>query len=275
VALDISSVTALLQRWDASRLRALFARDPRHAAQWASVLAREGLAEAQLCYGRMLLEGTGVARDRVAALGWFHRAADQGHIDAVNMVARCLDNGWGTDEDPQSAAHWYRRAADAGHAWAQYNLGHLLLDGRGVERDVDAAFQYYRRAAEQQHERAMNLVGRCCEQGWGTPRDLAAAARWYRSSAQAGYFRGQFNWATLLLGAGRRDEAAAWFERAAAGGTPSVVRSIIDALARAGACPAGGSKLDRLYDRLACEVGGDAACDAPVARAAQTETVQS
>jgi TPR repeat protein len=64
----------------------------------------------------------------------------------------------------------------------------------------------------------MNLVGRCCEQGWGTARDPAAAAGWYQRSAEAGYFRGQYNWATLLLGQRRFDEAAQWFERAANGG---------------------------------------------------------
>ena len=90
-------------------------------------------------------------------------------------------------------------------------------------------------AAEQQHERAMNLVGRCCEEGWGTPRNLDAAADWYRRSAEAGYFRGQYNWASLLLKAGRFEEAASWFERAAAGGTAAMRRAVAELIARAGA----------------------------------------
>jgi TPR repeat protein len=232
MVLEIRSITSLLTRWSAPRLRALFGEDPRQAAQWASVLADEGLAAAQLCFGRMLLQGTGVPRDAMAALKCFRRAADNADIDAVNMVGRCLDNGWGTDEDSAAAAHQYRRAADVGHAWAQYNLGHLYLDGRGVARDVDQAYGCYLRAAEQGHERAMNLVGRCCEEGWGTPRDCAAAAGWYRRSAEAGYFRGQYNWASVLLKAGRADEAAAWFERAASGATPSVRSAVIDTIER-------------------------------------------
>ena len=137
------------------------------------------------------------------------------------MVGRCHDNGWGTPQDPEAAAEQYLRAAEAGHAWAQYNLGHLYLDGRGVAQDFAAAFLWYRRAAQQQHPRAMNLAGRCCEQGWGTPRDPAAAADWYRRSAEAGYFRGQYNWASDLLQAGRRDEAMPWLERAATGAPPA------------------------------------------------------
>ena len=124
----------------------------------------------------------------------------------------------GTAEDTAGAAEHYLRAADLGNAWAQYNMGHMYLDGRGVRRDRTLAYRYYLMAAEQQHERAMNLAGRCCEEGWGTPRSLDAAADWYRRSAEAGYFRGQYNWASLLQKAGRFVEAACWFERAAAGG---------------------------------------------------------
>jgi uncharacterized protein len=250
MALEITSITSLLTHWSTPRLRALFAEDPRQAAQWASVLADEGLAAAQLCFGRMLLEGTGTPRDSMAALKWLRRAADNGDIDAVNMVGRCLDNGWGTAEDPAAAAAQYRRAADVGHAWAQYNLGHLYLDGRGVVRDVDQAYGCYLRAASQGHERAMNLVGRCCEEGWGTPRDPAAAADWYRRSAEAGYFRGQYNWATLLLRADRPDEAAVWFERAASNGTPGVRSAVIDTIERK-CCGAGtDGALQRLAARL-------------------------
>jgi hypothetical protein len=146
------------------------------------------------------------------------------------MVGRCLDNGWGTIEDPTAAVECFRRAADAGHAWAQYNLAHMYLDGRGVAQDLSRAFAHYLKAAGQRHERAMNLLGRCCEHGWGTPREVRAAADWYRRSAEAGYFRGQYNWASLLREAGRIDEAVVWFEHAAAGGTPAVRRAAQEAL---------------------------------------------
>jgi uncharacterized protein len=227
------SITSLLAQMSGPRLKELFAQGARRAADWVYATAADGLPQAQLCYGRMLLDGTGVPKDLGKALKWFRRASAGGDIDAINMVGRCLDNGWGTPEDPAAAAEQYRRAADAGHAWAQYNLGHLYLDGRGVAQDFPLAFAYYRRAANQQHERAMNLVGRCCEEGWGTPRDPAAAADWYRCSAEGGYFRGQFNWASILLKAGRADDAALWFERAATGGSADVRRAVVDTLNRA------------------------------------------
>jgi TPR repeat protein len=229
------SITSLLGQMSTPRLEALFAQDARRAADWVFVAAVEGLPQAQVCYGRMLLDGTGVTKDTVQALKWFRRAAWNNDADAINMVGRCLDNGWGTAEDAAGAAEHFQRAADLGHAWAQYNLGHMYLDGRGCRRDRARAYLYYLKAAEQQHERAMNLVGRCCEEGWGMPRNLDQAADWYRRSAHAGYFRGQYNWASLLLKAGRFEESALWFERAAVGGTAAMRRAVMELIARAGA----------------------------------------
>src|SRR5580698_2974068 len=228
------SIVSLLGQMNAPRLRALFAQDPKRAAEWVYAAAIEGVTAAQTCYGRLLLEGTGVNKDAVQALKWFRRAAAGGDADAINMVGRCLDAGWGTEEDPAAAAEHFQRAADLGHAWAQYNLGHMYLDGRGFERDPTLAYLYYLKAAEQQHERAMSLVGRCCEEGWGTPRNLDAAADWYRRSAEAGYFRGQYNWASILLKAGRYEEAARWFERAALSGTAAMRRAVVESITRAG-----------------------------------------
>ena len=154
-------------------------------------------------------------------------------IDAINMAGRCLDNGWGISADPAAAAVLFQRAADAGDAWAQYNLAHMYLDGRGVARDWPRAHAYYLKAAAQGHERAMNLLGRCCEEGWGRPRDACAAADWYRRSAEGGYFRGQYNWAGILVSEGRFEEAVPWLARAAAGGTAAVRLAVVELASRA------------------------------------------
>jgi len=107
----------------------------------------------------------------------------------------------------------------------------------------------------------MNLVGRCCEEGWGTPRNLDAAADWYRRSAEAGYFRGQYNWASLLLKAGRFEESASWLERAAAVGTAAMRRAVMELIARAGAPRALQSLAARL--KAGREAIGSAAAAAP------------
>jgi TPR repeat protein len=96
----------------------------------------------------------------------------------------------------------------------------------------------------------MNLVGRCVEHGWGTARDLTAAAQWYRRSAYAGYPRGQYNWATVLLETGRSAEAAVWLERAAGQGTPGVRRAVAELVRGIVARGGGRSAFQRFAARL-------------------------
>jgi len=184
------------------------------AAKWIEAAAACGITQAQVRLGRMLLDGNGVAKDESAAFGFFQQAAEAGDADAQNMLGRCYENGWGIGQDMPLAAVWYAKAVDGGLAWAQYNLGHLLLDGTGVPQDRDAAFTLYMRAAVQGHERAMNLVARCFEEGWGVTRDPAAAREWFRRSAEGGYFRGAFNYASLLADDGNICDATGWFDKA-------------------------------------------------------------
>jgi TPR repeat protein len=91
------------------------------------------------------------------------------------------------------------------------------------------------RAAGHGHVRAMNLVARCYEQGWGVARDLAAARVWYRKSAEGGYFRGAYNYATILEAEGCVTAAAMWLERAATDAPPATRATILRRLADVGA----------------------------------------
>lgn len=197
----------------------------RRIAAWA----RQGHVEAQLLHAQALLD----AGDAAGAFAWFGIAAGTGAPAALNMLGRCHECGWGTPQDAAQAFPLYRRAAEAGLDWAQYNLANLLARGAGCERDMGEALRWYRAAAAQGHAKAINLVGRFTEEGWATPRDPALARDLYRRAAEAGDFRGQCNHAQALREAGRRVEAAQWFARAAAGGTPGFLRSLAKGLADA------------------------------------------
>jgi uncharacterized protein len=223
---------AALSMMRLDELRDLLAADPREAAPWVHAAASAGLIEGQLRLGRMLLAGEGVAKDEASAFAWFARAAEAGDADARNMLGRCYEHGWGVETDSERAAHCYAIAACAGHAWAQYNLGHMFLDGIGVPRDREEAFAWYMRAAEQGHERAMNLVACCHEEGWGTTQDGDAARAWYKKSAEGAYFRGCYNYATILAAEGRITCAILWFKRALASAPPATRENILSALAR-------------------------------------------
>jgi len=223
---------AALAMMDAGELHRVLSGNPSDAAAWVEAAAACGIAEAQVRLGRMFLAGEGVAKDPQGAFACFRCAANAGDAEAQNMLGRCYENGWGTAVDAVRAVACYRRAAEAGLAWAQYNLGHMLLDGIGIARDPAAAFLWYRRAAAQGHARAMNLVGRCYEEGWGIARDPAAARAWYRRSADGGYFRGAYNYASILASEGCIADATAWFEKALATAPKPTRGNILRILAR-------------------------------------------
>jgi hypothetical protein len=223
--IDAWRVAALCEM-PAEKLHAVLSGE--NAADWIEAAARCGFVEARLRLGRILLENGA----NVEAFVWFARAARSGDADALNMLGRCYENGWGTPTSMNRAAELYLQAAEAGHAWAQYNLGHLLLDGNGVARDLAGAFRWYARAAGQGHERAMNLLARCYEEGWGVARDAKCARDWYRRSALGGYFRGCYNYATLLAKGGCKVGASVWFERALAAAPEKTRGSMLQALSK-------------------------------------------
>ncbi|GAB4070208.1 sel1 repeat family protein [Ancylobacter sonchi] len=241
---------AALKRMGADELKLRIAEGPQAAAHWVRAGALNGLVNAQLAWGRMLLDGTGTTRDAEAALRWFSIAAQAGSAEGLNMVGRCHEHGWGTLIAPARAAEFYRQAAQAGDAWARFNLAGLLLAGNGVPSDRREALSLYVRAARAGHVKAATLVGRYLENGWDRPARPAAARRWYRRGAEGGDYRGQFDYGRLLLSAGRQEEGLAWMRKSLEGAVPAFCRLAGEGL-RANPDPAIGA-LALLALRRAC-----------------------
>lgn len=190
--------------------------------------AENGVAEAQLVYGQMLLDGDGVERDQSAAFGWFERAARAGNLMALNMLGRCYDLGWGTGVDQRRAAECFRVAADRGLAEGMYNWATALTLGTGVGEDKAAALDWFRRADALGYAKATNYVGSFHEDGWVVERDMGEAARCYAIAAGGGDFRGMFNHARMLIESGERDAALNWLERCGAAANPPFLAKAAD-----------------------------------------------
>ncbi|QFR32844.1 tetratricopeptide repeat protein [Ancylobacter sp. TS-1] len=220
-----------IERMGPELLRERISEAPATAARWIEAAALNGLVNAQIAWGQMLVDGHGVPRDPEAGLRWFRVAADSGSADGINMVGRCHELGWGTPADPAEAARHYRRAAEAGHAWAPFNLATLLLHGSGVAPDRREALGWYLRAARRGNAKAMSMVGRYLELGWDRPARPAAALRWYARGAAGEDYRGLFDHARLTLElTGRLDHAREGFARAIGCGVPAFCRNVADAL---------------------------------------------
>lgn len=179
-----------------------------------------GSTRAQILLGQMLVDGNGVPQSRAEGRRWFLKAAATGNAEAITMVGRCHELGWGGPIDLAAALQCYRDAALLGYDWAQFNLASLLHDDKGAVRDRQAACSWFIRAARQGHPKAANMLGHYREEGWLHPSKPHAAFHWYRRAARGGDFRGQFNLARMLFGAGQREIALIWLERSITGGIP-------------------------------------------------------
>jgi TPR repeat protein len=104
-----------------------------------------------------------------------------------------------------------------------YNYATALALGEGVAEDKAAALAWFEQAAALGNAKAVNYIGSFHEDGWVVPRDMARAADCYARAAEGGDFRGQFNHARMLAGAGRLEEARNWLARCAGTATPPFV----------------------------------------------------
>jgi TPR repeat protein len=109
--------------------------DPARARELLSKSA-ETNAEAQYQLGLMLAEGTGGAKDEVAARALFEKAAAQNHPGALERMGAFAQEGRGGPKDAAAAKSYYQRAADLGNEDAKAELKRLecpvvLKDKRG------------------------------------------------------------------------------------------------------------------------------------------------
>ena len=211
-------------------LRQILAGPPEEAAEWILAAAESGVTEAQAVYGQMLLDGRGVERNPAEAVRWFSRATRRDHPMAMNMLGRCYEHGWGVERSGVVAVYWYRLAAEQGLDWGMYNYATQLMIGSDVPNDRAQALSWLRKAADLGHAKSINIIGGFYEDGWEVDVDLNVACDCYRRAAEAGDFRGQFNYARLLAGAGQVNEALLWLRKVPLTATQAFIDKMIDFL---------------------------------------------
>lgn len=129
-------------------------RDPEKIAvsiKYIKISANKGIPEAQVEYGKILLEGNQesakpLAKNEVEAAFYFRLAADKGNIDGQYWYGRCLYYGIGVEQNYNNAAKYLRESANKGNRDAQYMFGLCLREGDGVPQNVSAAIQYFQMA---------------------------------------------------------------------------------------------------------------------------------
>lgn len=212
--------------------------------------AASGDVKAMLTLARAYETGAGVVRNSADSLHWYRIAADHGDPAAAAKTAALLlagvrdetgappdalfPNGRGVAPDPFAARAYALRAAAAGDRDGQALAGYLLASGTGGPPDMRQAEIYYRPAAEAGHVEAALGLGTLIAGGHLGAADPLAAKPWFAIAANAGNATAEASLGTILEGEGKRDEAVAWYEKAAAKGHTGAMRRLGAALLATG-----------------------------------------
>ncbi len=198
-------------------------KDPKEAAAWYEIAARNGDTEAKFGFAVKLLEGRDVKPDRERARELLGEAADAGHSTASLNYAQLLINDRPTTKgytdalpyleyaaendvaeayyllaqvyqsgrlkgypETEKANEWLTRAARAGIEEAQVELGIRLANGEVGDPDPKAGFRWIRRAARSGNVVARNRLAVMFAKGVGTSADAVEAAKWHILAKRAG-----------------------------------------------------------------------------------------
>ncbi len=191
-------------------------------------LSDHGDPRAQARYGRLLLDGLGVPKNKIEALRLLQAAADADDPEAEVWLSLAVRTGrGGLTPDPVRAAALLERAARQDYPVAIHDLGTLYLVGLGVPRDVARALDYLHRSAALGLPASFDQLGRLYWSGGEVPRDHALAVTWLRKGAEAGVPSSQAMLAEALWAgdgtAPDHTEALRWFRAAAGQGDPAAM----------------------------------------------------
>ena len=114
------------------------------------------------------------------------------------------------------------------NAKAQNTLGVWYEKGKhSLPKDPVEAVRWYTAAADRE-PLAMHNLGDCYRDGIGVARDEAKAIEWYNKAIEAGNPIGYEDLGNLYLMQGKRDEARAMYQKAAAAGRKSAQKKLAE-----------------------------------------------
>lgn len=180
--------------------------------------------------GQMLASGLGVDQNHEEAAEWYTLAADAGDAEASFLLATMKLDGVYIERDEAGAAELLRTASDAGSISALQMLGMLHLEGRGVERSLDVGADMIKRAAQAGDVTAQYTLGILYAEGAGVRQDTRASYDWFERAARRGNTEAQIEFALGLLSGQAAsptateeqtlEDAIFWLRRAAEGNNP-------------------------------------------------------
>ncbi|WP_304407876.1 tetratricopeptide repeat protein [Bacteroides acidifaciens] len=133
-------------------------KNAKAAAPWFKKASDNGDISSTFYYGKMLLEGLGVAQDKKAGANYLLKAAETGFPQAMYYVGKCYRTGDGLTKNPDQAVVWLRKAAGAGVSNAQWDLAQCYRQGNGTPINYDQALYWYGEACAKGHTNAFKKL---------------------------------------------------------------------------------------------------------------------
>lgn len=165
--------------------------------KWYLILANQGNAAAQYCFGSFL-ERSG---RHAEALKWVSQAANQGDLVAQERLGAFFQYGiYGCKKNYQESFKWYLKAAEQGSQEACRTVGYFYKVGRGVRKNSTKAIEWYKKA------NAYRRVGDV----YSDKNDFSEALKWYTKAAETGDWRNQSFLATHLYNHEMYEESLKW-----------------------------------------------------------------
>ncbi len=134
-------------------LALLKAKQPDKAATCFKLGAANGNADCEYYYGTMLLNGTGVKRDKNLGADYMLQAAYAGLPQAMYQTANCYLTGDGLTRNADQAVKWYAKAATKGMGKAQWTLASCYREGIGTPVNYDQALYWYTEASHNGYDK--------------------------------------------------------------------------------------------------------------------------
>lgn len=191
--------------------RPCIARDPAEARRMTELSAAQGFASAQFDLALVYHQD-----NDAEAFALCRAAAEQGLMAAMEYTAYCYRKAKGVPRDVDQAEHWLAKTCAAGCASSMRMLGRLYYD---EGPDMDLAVAWMRKAV------AANDAWAVTDLAWlysmeDTPYTNLAACRELgtRSAARGGAYEMKRLAECLAVVFGEYEEAAVWYDRAAAAG---------------------------------------------------------
>ena len=118
---------------------------------------------------------------------WFRQGAENGNSDCAYYYGIMLLNGTGVTRDRDLGADYILQAAYKGLPEAMYQAGTCYMTGDGLSRSPEQAVKWYLKAAVKKLPKAQWILANCYRQGIGTPVNYQQALTWYTQATGNGY----------------------------------------------------------------------------------------